>query len=94
MAALATFNAGQTPRMIAGLCRSLGDAKAEVKPTADGDDIIVTVAWELSWYSWEVTASGVREIAKGADVIERPGPEPAWNAHVEDDGRLIVIERA
>lgn len=92
-ARLAEFNSGQTPRMIAGLCRSLGDAKAEVKPMIDGDGILVTVAWELSWYSWEVTPAGVREVSKGADIAERPGPEPEWNAHVEADGRLTTADR-
>lgn len=92
-AALADFNAGQTPRMITGLSRSLGPPQAEVKPTVDGDGVLITVAWELSWYTWEVTREGIREVAKGAEIDERPGPAPDWNARVEDDGRVTVVDR-
>ena len=56
---------------------------------------LVTVAWELSWYQWEVGADGegddgepVREVAKGAELSELDEKARAWNAAVDEDGTL------
>jgi hypothetical protein len=52
------------------------------------------VAWELSWYQWEVGAAaegnGVRQVAKGTDISEIPNPEPRWNASARTDGALAL----
>ena len=54
--------------------------------------MIVTVAWDISWYQYRVTpdsAQPVRLAERGHDVA---GLEPSfkrWNAHVEDGGRLV-----
>ena len=55
----------------------------------------MTVAWELSWYQWEVGADGdgddgepVREVAKGDEVSELDEEARAWNAAVGEDGTL------
>jgi hypothetical protein len=50
------------------------------------------VAWELSWYQWEVGANGgdesVREVAKGDEVSELDEHARRWNADVAEDGTL------
>jgi hypothetical protein len=55
---------------------------------------LITVAWELSWYQWEVgdagNADGVREVAKGSDLSELSDPEPRWNASAGEDGGLAM----
>ena len=90
--AVNAFNAGSEPRKIAGLSRSLGVPSVAIEE-AD-DSIVVTVAWELSWYRWEVTlgrgGAEVAEIAKGTEVEEIDPPAPEWNARVGDDGRLAL----
>jgi hypothetical protein len=53
---------------------------------------LVTIAWELSWYQWEVNADGhaqpVREVARGDEVSELAEEAQAWNAAVAEDGKL------
>ena len=88
--AIERFNASDEARKVAGLCRSLGQPNVAVR--AKGQIALVTVAWELSWYQWEVDANGgssaVREVGKGDEVSELPAEARAWNAAADEDGRL------
>jgi hypothetical protein len=54
--------------------------------------MIVTVAWEISWYQYRVTpesAQPVRLAERGHDVSELERSFQAWNAQLADDGRLM-----
>lgn len=86
------FNGSDETRKVAGLIRSLGEPRAAVRADAGRQIALVTVAWELSWYQWEVPADGdgvpVREIAKGDEVNELAEDERTWNAAVAEDGKL------
>jgi hypothetical protein len=90
--AVECFNSSQEPRKVAGLIRSLGEPRAAVLPDPSRQLALVTVAWELSWYQWEVSAEGdhesVREVAKGKEVSELSEGARAWNAAVAEDGGL------
>jgi hypothetical protein len=91
--AVERFNSSEERRKVAGLMRSLGDPQAGVRPDPRRQLALVTVAWELSWYQWEVGADGegdepVREVAKGAEVSELDDKARAWNAAVDEDGTL------
>ncbi len=86
--ALKRFNASDARRLVAGLTRSLGRPRAAVRDRGAGAE--VTVAWDLSWYRWEVGLDGEEapvRVGKGADVSEL-GDEPEWNAAVDEEGRL------
>jgi hypothetical protein len=88
--AVEAFNDGPGPRKIAGLVRSLGQPQVAVRPDGTAK-AVVTVAWELSWYQWNVNLDGateVREVRKGSELSELESDEQAWNATVADDGRL------
>ena len=65
--AVERFNGSDERRKVAGLIRSLGEPRAAVSPDAARQMALVTVAWELSWYQWEVGLDGhgesVREVA-------------------------------
>ncbi|HEY7150829.1 MAG TPA: hypothetical protein VH391_04035 [Solirubrobacterales bacterium] len=91
-AAVERFNSSEEPHKVAGLIRSLGEPQAAVRPDPSRQLALVTVAWELSWYQWEVSANGddesVREVAKGNEVSELNDEARAWNAAVGDDGSL------
>lgn len=89
-AGLTIFNTSDIPRLIAGLNRSLGQPRAAVNQGRGGDTLEVTVAWELSWYTWQVRGEDVSEIAKGAEIADRDAGEPDWNAEVADDGRVAM----
>ena len=93
--AVERFNASEERRKVAGLIRSLGEPNAGVQPDQRRQLALVTVAWELSWYQWEVGADGegddgepVREVAKGAELSELDEKARAWNAAVDEDGTL------
>jgi hypothetical protein len=90
--AVERFNSSEERRKVAGLIRSLGEPRAAVLPDAKRQLALVTVAWELSWYQWEVGANGddetVREVAKGKEVSELADQARAWNAAVAEDGEL------
>jgi hypothetical protein len=85
------FNAGPGPRKIAGLIRSLGEPQVAVRPDGAAK-ALVTVAWELSWYQWEVAVDGgsgeVREVRKGSEVSELEANEREWNAAASRNGIL------
>jgi hypothetical protein len=93
--AVERFNSSDERRKVSGLMRSLGEPQAGVRPDERRQLAVVTVAWELSWYQWEVGADGdgdarepVREVAKGAEVSELDEDAQDWNAAVEEDGTL------
>jgi hypothetical protein len=97
--AVERFNSSEERRKVAGLMRSLGDPQAGVRPDPRHQLALVTVAWELSWYQWEVGAEGdadepVREVAKGAEVSELDESARAWNAAVDEDGTLRLRSAA
>jgi hypothetical protein len=90
--AVERFNGSEERRKVAGLIRSLGEPQAAVRPDAGRQVALVTVAWEISWYQWEVIGDGqgepVREVAKGDQVSELAEDARAWNAAVAEDGKL------
>jgi len=89
------FNASREPRKVAGLIRSLGEPRVTVRRKS-GRVVVVTVAWELSWYQWEVGDDGsgdlVRQTGKGAEVGELGDRDRAWNATSAGDG-TVTLER-
>src|SRR5205814_8553275 len=65
------FNASEARRTVAGLIRSLGEPQASLRAGAKGKPSTVTVAWEISWYQWEIDPGehgAVREVGKGKEI--------------------------
>ena len=91
--ALEEFNDSEHRRTVAGLTRSLGEPRvAAVTPVDAPHDVRLTVAWDLSWYQWEVRLADeparVRSVAKGSEVEQLAESDRHWNARAGDDGRL------
>ncbi len=84
MAPLDVFNASHEARKVAGLSRSLGTPRATVRGN------VITVAWDLSWYRWQVEGAEVTQTGKGTEIDELPADEKAWNATADPEGRLHV----
>jgi hypothetical protein len=85
------FNASDERRTVAGLVRSLGEPHASIEIGEGADDAKVTIAWELSWYQWEIAPGAhgqVRQVRKGDEIEELSEAEREWNARVADDGSL------
>jgi hypothetical protein len=87
------FNGSTYRRTVGGIAKSLGDAKASIIPlSGDAGEMAVTVAWDLSWYQYRVSpdsAQPVRLERRGHELMELEETFKAWNAHVEEEGRLV-----
>ena len=93
--ALELFNASEHPRTVGGVGRSLGDPLVTVRPSAtEGSVVGITVAWELSWYRYEVDladeAAGVRVIAQGTELSELDESDRTPNATADERGDLAL----
>jgi hypothetical protein len=87
------FNASQYRRTVGGIAKSLGEPRVSIVPLSGvNPDVVVTVAWEISWYQYRVTpdsAQPVRLAERGHEPSELEGSFTDWNAHLEDDGRVV-----
>jgi hypothetical protein len=87
------FNASQFRRTVGGIARSLGTPRVSVVPLSGvTSDVVVTIAWDISWYQYRVapdSAQPVRLAERGHDPNELAATFTDWNAHMEDDGRIV-----
>ncbi|HET7572902.1 MAG TPA: hypothetical protein VFJ77_09590 [Gaiellaceae bacterium] len=87
------FNASPYRRTVGGIAKSLGDAQASIVALSGAaGELAVTVAWDLSWYQYRVSpesAQPVRLERRGHELHELDDAFKAWNARVEDEGRLV-----
>ena len=55
-------------------------------------EVVVTVAWEISWYQYRVVprlAQPVRLAERGLEPDELDESFRDWNAELDEDGRLV-----
>jgi hypothetical protein len=87
------FNASDFRRTVGGIAKSLGEPRASIVPLSGiNTEVVVTVCWDISWYQYRVlfdSAQPVRLAERGHDPDELERTFIEWNAHVEDDGRLV-----
>ena len=87
------FNASPFRRTIGGIAKSLGAPKASIVPLSGvKSELVVTIAWDISWYQYRVSlesAQPVRLAERGHELRELETSFIEWNAHLEDDGRLV-----
>lgn len=87
------FNASDYRRTVGGIAKSLGQPRASIVPLSGvSGELVVTVAWDLTWYQYRVTpdsAQPVRLAERGHELGELDGKYQSWNAKIEDDGRFV-----
>ena len=87
------FNASAHRRTVAGVAKSLGAPKASIVPLSGvSGEMVVTVAWEISWYQYRVSPDApqpLRLAERGHDLDELEQSFQSWNAQLADDGRLM-----
>jgi hypothetical protein len=93
--ALELFNASEHPRTVAGLARSLGAPQSgAATSSASAAEVVLTVAWELSWYQFTVDLSDgrdpVRLRGQGQELSELPGDTQDWNCEMAPDGTITL----
>lgn len=94
--ALDVFNAGEHPRRVAGVARSLGAPSVTVRPQAEsGGAVTVVVAWELCWYRYAIDlgdeAAGASAVAQGTELSELADADRLANAAADADGTLSLV---
>ncbi len=94
--ALDVFNAGEQPRRVAGVARSLGAPSVTVRPLEEsGSTVAIVVAWELCWYRYEVDlgdeAAGARLVTQGMELDELPEGDRLANAAADERGELAPL---
>jgi hypothetical protein len=87
------FNASQYRRTVGGIGKSLGSPNVSVVVLSGvNSEVVVTVAWDISWYQYRVSPESdnpVRLEGRGHDPSELEASVTSWNAHMEDDGRVV-----
>jgi hypothetical protein len=91
--AVELFNSSEHPRTVSGVSRSLGAPVVAVRPSpTEGSVVMIVVAWELSWYRYEVDlgneAAGVRVTEQGSELSELDSDDQTANAAADEAGRL------
>ncbi len=97
--ALELFNDSEHPRTVAGLARTLGSPHTGAA-TSSGSaaEVVLTVAWELSWYQFNVDLSDgrdpVRLRGQGHELSELPDESQDWNCQMAEDGTITLGSRS
>ena len=93
VAASTLFNDSAYRRTIAGIAKSLGEARVSFLPlSGTNQEVVITVAWDISWYQYRVSpesAQPVRLAERGHEMAELDAGYQRWNARIEQDGRLV-----
>ena len=88
------FNTSPYRRTVGGVARSLGEPHSSIVALSGAKaEFVLTVAWDLSWYQYRISldaAQPVRLVERGHELQELKQPFTNWNAHVEEDGRVIT----
>ena len=89
------FNAGEYPRRVASLARSLDTPDVSVRADEDLAGVVaIVVAWELCWYRYEVDLDEetpeARVIAQGTELDELARADRLANAAADELGTLFT----
>jgi hypothetical protein len=93
--AIEVFNAGEHPRRIAGVARSLGVPEVSVRTAEHASSVVwIVVAWELCWYRYEVDLDELdaeaRVLAQGTELSELTHEDRLVNAVAGESGALAA----
>ena len=93
--ALELFNTSEHPRTVAGIARTLGIPHASASTSkSSAAEVLLTVAWELSWYQFGVDLSDGREPVRprgqGQVLSELAAEAQEWNGTVDEQGRITL----
>jgi hypothetical protein len=87
------FNGSSYRRTVGGIARSLGEPKVSIVPLSGvNTEVVITVAWDLSWYQYRVSFDApqpVRLAERGLELDELESGFLDWNAELAEDGRLV-----
>jgi len=80
-------------RTVDGITRSLGEPKASIVVLpGPNTEVVITVAWEISWYQYRVSPGSpqpVRLAERGLEPGELDSKFADWNARVEPGAGIL-----
>ena len=86
------FNDSAYRRTIAGIAKSLGEARVSLLPLSGvNPEVVITVAWDISWYQYRVSPDSpqhVRLAERGYELDDLDARFMHWNGHLDGDGRV------
>ena len=86
------FNESAYRRTIAGIAKSLGDARVSLLLLSGvSPEVVITVARDISWYQYRVSPESpqhVRLAERGYELDDLDPRFAAWNGHLDGDGRV------
>ena len=93
--AIELFNDSEHPRTVAGIARTLGAPQVSAcTSSVSAAKVLLTVAWELSWYQFTIDLSDsnepVRLRGRGQELKDLPAKVRRWNATAAQDGRIAM----
>lgn len=87
------YNASDYRRTIGGVAKSLGEPRASILPLSGvNQELVITIAWDITWYQYRVSPESAQPVkleARGHELGELDLTFQAWNAKVQDDGRIV-----
>ncbi|MCW3034471.1 MAG: hypothetical protein JWM60_2816 [Solirubrobacterales bacterium] len=95
--AVVAFNASEYPRRVAGVARSLGEPVVSVRSAEHLESVVrIVVAWELSWYRYEVDVGEEPMVAEaagqGTEISELGRDEREGNALATPEGAIVLAQ--
>jgi hypothetical protein len=86
------FNESAYRRTIAGIAKSLGEARVSLLSLSGvNPEVVITVAWDISWYQYRVSPDSpqhVRLAERGYELDELDTRFMHWNGHLDGEGRV------
>ena len=86
------FNDSAYRRTIAGIAKSLGEARVSLLPLSGvNPEVVITVAWDISWYQYRVSPDSPQHVRLAERGYELDDLDPRfmhWNGHLDGDGRV------
>jgi hypothetical protein len=86
------FNGSAYRRTIAGIAKSLGNARVSLLSLSGvNPEVVITVAWDISWYQYRVSPESpqhVRLAERGYELDDLDPRFAHWNAHLDAEGRV------
>ena len=92
-ASLELFNESTHPRTVSGIARTLGDPRVSVVRRSHRE-VVVTVAWDLSWYQYRVDMLGVQTVTlqrRGEELTELADDLAAFLAAVAEHAQTVAV---
>jgi hypothetical protein len=87
------FNDSAFKRTISGIAKSLGEPRVSLLPLSGTNrEVVITVAWEISWYQYRVAFGSnqpIRLADRGYEIADLDERFKDWNASLDENGRIV-----